>query len=81
MMRNDYRTPGEGVILDRAMTVPVEYVDGQQLWDEKESARRADEEALRSGHKTPAQLKRENEVFALPADRIRLNLDSAHSLS
>ena len=81
MMRNDYRTCGEDVILDRAMTVPVEYIDAQQLWDEKESARRADEEALRSGRKTPEQLKRENEVFALPADRIRLNLDSAHSLS
>ena len=51
------------------------------FWDEKERARRADVEALRSGGKTEEQLKRENEVFALPADRIRLNLDSAHSLS
>jgi hypothetical protein len=42
---------------------------------------RADEEALRSGLKSPEQLKRENEVFALPPDRIRINLDSAHSLS
>jgi len=49
--------------------------------DEEERDRRADEEALRSVRKTPEQLKRENEVFALPADRIRLNLDSAHSLS
>jgi hypothetical protein len=81
MMRNDYRTPGEGVILDRAMTVPVEYVDAQQLWDEKDAARRADEEDLRSGRKTQEQLKRENEVFALPPDRIRINLDSARSLS
>ncbi len=63
------------------MTVLVEYVDAQQLWDEKERDRRADEEALRSGRKTPAQLKRENEVFALPPERIRINLDSAHSLS
>ena len=59
----------------------IEYVDAQELLDEEEQDRRADEEALRSGRKTPEQLKRENEVFALPADRIRLNLDSAHSLS
>jgi hypothetical protein len=64
-----------------AMTLQIEHVDVQVLLDEEERDRRADEEALRSGRKTPAQLKRENEVFALPADRIRLNLDSAHSLS
>jgi hypothetical protein len=81
MMRNDYRTSGEGVILYRMMTVPVEYVDAQQLWEEKEKARRADVEALRSGEKTEAQLQRENAVFALPPDRIRIKLDSARSLS
>jgi hypothetical protein len=63
------------------MTVPIEYVDAQQLWDEKEEARRADVEALRSGEKTEAQLQRENAFFALPPDRIRINLDSARSLS
>jgi hypothetical protein len=63
------------------MTLQIEHVDVQVLLDEEERDRRADEEALRTGRKTPAQLKRENEVFALPADRIRLNLDSAHSLS
>lgn len=63
------------------MTLQIEHVDVQELLDEEERDRRADEEALRSGRKTPAQLKRENEVFAFPADRIRLNLDSAHSLS
>jgi hypothetical protein len=81
MMRNDYRTSGEAVILDRAMTVPVEYVDVQQLLDEEEEARRADVEALRSGEKTEAQLQRENAIFSLPPDRIRINLDSARSLS
>ncbi len=35
------------VILDRDMTVPVEYVDVQQLLDEEEEARPADVEALR----------------------------------
>jgi hypothetical protein len=63
------------------MALQIEHVDVQELLDEEERDRRADEEALRSGRKTSAQLKRENEVFALPADRIRLNLDSAHSLS
>jgi hypothetical protein len=81
MMWNDYRTSEEGVILDRAMTVPIEYVNVQQLWDEKEEARRADVEALRSGEKTEAQLQRENAIFALPPDRIRINLDSARALS
>jgi hypothetical protein len=81
MMRNDYRTSGESVILNRAMTVPVEYVDAQQLWDEKERARRADVEALRSGEKTEAQIKRETEAFAFPPSRARINLDSARSLS
>lgn len=63
------------------MTVPVEYVDTQQLWDEKERARRADVEALRSGEKTEAQLKRETGAFAFPPSRARINLDSARSLS
>jgi hypothetical protein len=81
MMRNDDRTSGEGVILDRAMTAPVEHIDAQQLWDEKERARRVDVEALRSGEKTEAQIKRETEAFAFPPGRARINLDSARSLS
>jgi hypothetical protein len=63
------------------MTLPVEYVDAQQLWDEKERARRADVEALRSGETTEAQLRRETEAFAFPPSRARINLDSARSLS
>lgn len=63
------------------MTLQIEHVDVQVLLDEEERDRRADEEALRSGRKTSEQLKRENEVFALSPDRIRINLDSAHSLS
>ncbi len=63
------------------MAVDVEYADAQELLDEEEQARRADEEALRSGRKTHAQLKRENEIFALPPGRARINLDSARSLS
>ncbi len=55
------------------MALQIEHVEVQVLLDE--------EEALRSGRKTNAQLKRENEVFALPPSRIRINLDSAHSLS
>jgi len=63
------------------MTVPVEYFDAQELWDEKERARRADVEALRSGEKTEAQLQRENEFLPFPAERMRINLESARSLS
>lgn len=63
------------------MTVPVEYVDPQEIWDEKERARRADVEALRSGEKTEAELKRENEFFVSAAKSMRVNLDSARSLS
>ena len=63
------------------MTLQIEHVDVHVLLDEEERDRRADEEALRSGRKTHEQLKRENEVFALPPSRIRINLDSAHSLS
>ncbi|MGH2879743.1 MAG: hypothetical protein ACRDK4_09095 [Solirubrobacteraceae bacterium] len=63
------------------MTGPVEYIDAQELWDEKERARRVDMEALRSGEKTEEQLQRENAFFAFPPDRIRINLDSARSLS
>ena len=63
------------------MNVLADNVDPQQLFDEKEQARRADEEALRSGRKTHAQLKRENEIFAFPPSRARINLDSARSLS
>lgn len=54
--------------------------DPQQRFEEKEQARRADEEALRSGRKSPAQLKRENEAFAFPREQVRLRLDRAKSL-
>lgn len=81
VMRNDYRTPGEGVILYRAMTAPIKYLDAQELWDEKERVRRADVEAVRSGEKTEEQLKRETDAFAFPPSRARINLDSARSLS
>ena len=63
------------------MNVEIEHVDAQQLWDEKERARRADVEALRSGEKTEEQLKRETEAFAFPPSRARINLDTARSLS
>jgi hypothetical protein len=72
---------GEGVTLYGAMRVPVEHVDAQDLWDEKERVRRADAEALRTGEKTEAQLKRETEAFAFPPSRACINLDSARSLS
>jgi hypothetical protein len=63
------------------MRTRVEHVDAQQLFDEKERARRVDVEALRTGKKTEAQLKRETDAFAFPPSRARINLDSARSLS
>jgi hypothetical protein len=63
------------------MNVFVEDLDPQEIWDAKERARRADVEALRSGRKTEAQLQRQNEFFPFPPDRMRINLDSARSLS
>lgn len=67
------------------MATQVEYVDPEQLWREtieaKERARRADEEALRTGRKTVAQLKRETEGFAFSPDRARIDLKSARRLS
>jgi hypothetical protein len=62
------------------MTVKIERLDPQQRFDEKERARRADEEALRSGQKSEAQLKRENEAFAFPREQMRIRLDRAKSL-
>jgi hypothetical protein len=63
------------------MNVPVEYVDPQEIWDEKERARRADVEALRSGEKTAEQLNRENTFLGFPPERMRINLDASGSLS
>lgn len=63
------------------MNVQAEDLDPQQRFDEKEAARRADEEALRSGKKTEAQLQRQNTFFPFPPEHIRINLDSARSLS
>jgi hypothetical protein len=61
--------------------VHTEDLDPQQRFAEKEQARRADVEALRSGRMTEAQLQRQNSFFPFPPDRMRINLDSARSLS
>jgi hypothetical protein len=63
------------------VAVQIERIPAQQLLDEEERDRRADEEDLRSGRRTHAELKRENELFAFPPNRARVNLDSARSLS
>ncbi len=64
----------------RVMNVLADDLDPQQRFDEKERSRRADLEALRSGQKSEAQLKRENEAFAFPRESIRIRLDLAKSL-
>jgi hypothetical protein len=63
------------------MNVHTKDLDPQQRFEEKEQARRADLEALRSGRKTKTQLKRETEAFAFPPSRARINLDASRSLS
>lgn len=63
------------------MTVPISHLDPQQRFAEKDAARRADEEALRSGRKTVAQLKRENEAFAFSPSEARVNWQQARSVS
>jgi hypothetical protein len=63
--------------------MPTGDLDPKQRFAEKEHARarRADVEALRSGRKTEAQLKRETEAFAFPPSPARTNLDASRSLS
>jgi hypothetical protein len=63
----------------QVMTV-ADRLDPQRRFEEKERSRRADEEALRSGRKSEAQLKRENEAFAFPRGSVRIRLDRAKSL-
>jgi hypothetical protein len=57
----------EGTTFWEVMNVRTEDLDPQQRFTEKEQARRADLEALRSGRKTKTQLKRETEVFVFPS--------------
>lgn len=63
------------------MPMPISHIDPKQRFAEKEAARRADEEALRSGRKSVAQLKRENEAFAFPPSEARVNWQQARSVS
>jgi hypothetical protein len=57
------------------------HLDPKQRFAEKEAARRADEEALRGGRKSVAQLKRENEAFAFSPSEARVNWKQARSAS
>jgi hypothetical protein len=57
------------------------HLDPKQRSAEKEAARHADEEALRSGRKSVAQLKRENEAFAFSPSEARVNWKQARSVS
>lgn len=63
------------------MAVSMSHLDPQQRFAEKEASRRADEKALRSGRKSVAQLKRENEAFAFPPSEARVNWQQARSVS
>jgi hypothetical protein len=66
---------------DMANVQITEDLDPEQRFEEKEQARRADVEALRSGEKTAEQLNRENTFLGFPPERMRINLDASGSLS
>ena len=63
------------------MAVAIPHLDPKQRFAEKETSRRADEKALRSGRKSVAQLERENEAFAFPPSEARVNWHQARSVS
>ncbi|HWT92760.1 MAG TPA: hypothetical protein VN238_07170 [Solirubrobacteraceae bacterium] len=62
------------------MALQVHSYSAQERVAEKERLRAADVRALHSGEKSLAQLKRENESFAFPPSRARIDLASARSL-
>lgn len=70
-----------GPVPSIVMPVRISHIDPKQRFAEKEAARRADEEALRSGRKSVAQLKRENEAFAFSPSEARVNWQQARSVS
>jgi hypothetical protein len=63
------------------MPAPISHIDPKQRFAEKEASRRADEEALRSGRKSVAQLKHANEAFAFSPSEACVNWEQARSVS
>lgn len=55
-------------------------LDAQARRAEKQRGRDADEHAIRTGERTPAQLRAENEVFAALAARARISLAASRRL-
>ncbi len=62
------------------MAEEISYIDAEERFAEKERDREEDRRRLVAGEVTHAQLKRENEIFALPPERAVLYLDAAESL-
>ena len=52
----------------------------EERFSAKEAARRQDAAELDAGVKSPSELKRDNESFAFPVSRARVNLKSAQAL-
>lgn len=65
--------------------IEITYVDPEQLWQESlewhDRAQREDEEAVRSGRISLAELHRRNRFFQATRDWARIDLDSARRLS
>lgn len=62
------------------MALQAHSYSASQRIAEKERLRAVDERALRRGEKSLAQMKRENESFAFPPSRARIDLAAARSL-
>jgi hypothetical protein len=57
----------------------IEHFDPQERLAEKAESRRVDDRALAAGAKSVAQLKRDNESFAFPPSKARIDWGSARS--
>jgi hypothetical protein len=62
------------------MSAPAQQFRAEDRLAAKEQGRRNDEQAVRGGVKSPAELKRDNESFAFPKSRAQVNLKSARAL-
>jgi len=61
------------------MSARAEHFDPEERFAEKAKARRADDRALAAGGKSVAQLKQDNEAFAFPPGKARVDWESARS--
>jgi hypothetical protein len=61
------------------MGARIEHFDPEKRFAEKAKSRRADDRELAAGRKSVPQLKRDNEAFAFPPGKARIDWESARS--